>query len=162
MSSDPIKVAPEKVEYRHYKDESQLPQIIELIEKDLSEPYSVFTYRYFIHNWPQLCLLAYVEDQFIGTIICKLDDHRGRKRGYIAMLAVEKAYRGNKIGTALVNKALEIMKQMGADEVVLETEASNTGAQKLYESLGFAKDKILMNYYLNGQKAYRLKLWFTD
>jgi hypothetical protein len=29
-----------------------------LIEKDLSEPYSVFTYRYFLNNWPDLCLLV--------------------------------------------------------------------------------------------------------
>jgi hypothetical protein len=25
-----------------------------MVDKDLSEPYSVFTYRYFLHNWPQV------------------------------------------------------------------------------------------------------------
>jgi hypothetical protein len=29
-----------------------------LIEKDLSEPYSIFTYRYFINDWPSLCILV--------------------------------------------------------------------------------------------------------
>lgn len=31
---------------------------MELITKDLSEPYSIYTYRYFIHNWPHLCILV--------------------------------------------------------------------------------------------------------
>ena len=35
-----------------------MPPIVALIEKDLSEPYSIFTYRYFINNWPNLCFLV--------------------------------------------------------------------------------------------------------
>ena len=42
--------------FETYQGESELPAIIELIEKDLSEPYSVFTYRYFINNFPRLCI----------------------------------------------------------------------------------------------------------
>lgn len=41
-----------------YENERQLKLLTPLIEKDLSEPYSVYTYRYFIHNWPQLCFLV--------------------------------------------------------------------------------------------------------
>jgi peptide alpha-N-acetyltransferase len=47
-----------KVEYLTYSKESQMLEVVALIEKDLSEPYSIFTYRYFIHNWPDLCLLV--------------------------------------------------------------------------------------------------------
>ncbi len=32
--------------------------IMGLISKDLSEPYSVYTYRYFIHSFPHLCILV--------------------------------------------------------------------------------------------------------
>lgn len=46
------------VEYVNYQDERQMPDIMRLIQKDLSEPYSIYTYRYFIHNWPQLCFLV--------------------------------------------------------------------------------------------------------
>lgn len=31
---------------------------MELIDRDLSEPYSIFTYRYFVAQWPTLCFLA--------------------------------------------------------------------------------------------------------
>jgi hypothetical protein len=41
-----------------YKDETHLPALMALISKDLSEPYSVFTYRYFLQGWPQLCFLV--------------------------------------------------------------------------------------------------------
>lgn len=41
-----------------FKDETQMPEIMRMITNDLSEPYSIYTYRYFIHNWPDLCLLV--------------------------------------------------------------------------------------------------------
>lgn len=93
--------------------------------------------------------------------MCKLDIHREMtKRGYIAMLAVDKDYRKLKIGTTLVQKAIRVMIANKADEVVLETEITNQPALKLYENLGFVRDKRLFHYYLNGVDALRLKLWF--
>jgi GNAT superfamily N-acetyltransferase len=98
-----------KITYKVYESELELPSIMKLIQKDLSEPYSIYTYRYFIHNWPKLCYLALYENKCIGCIVCKLDIHRQMiKRGYIAMLAVDKDYRKLKIGTTLVQKAIRV------------------------------------------------------
>lgn len=149
------------IDYREYESELQMPAIMALIQKDLSEPYSIYTYRYFIHNWPRLCFLALHEDRCVGAIVCKLDIHRQNvRRGYIAMLAVDKDYRKLKIGTTLVQKAIQAMLEDDADEVVLETEITNRPALRLYENLGFVRDKRLFHYYLNGVDALRLKLWF--
>jgi hypothetical protein len=41
--------------FRPYVSEAVLPAMAELIARDLSEPYSVYTYRFFLHEWPQLC-----------------------------------------------------------------------------------------------------------
>ena len=41
----------------------------------------------------------------------------------------------------------------------MEAELKNTGAIRLYENLGFLRDKRLHRYYMNGSDAYRLKLW---
>lgn len=46
------------IEYVQYESELQMPMIMKIIQKDLSEPYSIYTYRYFIHNWPNLCFLV--------------------------------------------------------------------------------------------------------
>jgi len=40
---------------------------------------------------------------------------------------------------------------------VLETEESNAAALRLYEKLGFVRDKRLPKYYLNDSDAFRLK-----
>ncbi|XP_013919199.1 PREDICTED: N-alpha-acetyltransferase 30 [Thamnophis sirtalis] len=148
------------IRYVRYESELQMPDIMRLITKDLSEPYSIYTYRYFIHNWPQLCFLAMVGDECVGAIVCKLDMHKKMfRRGYIAMLAVDSKYRRKGIGTNLVKKAIYAMVEGDCDEVVLETEITNKSALKLYENLGFVRDKRLFRYYLNGVDALRLKLW---
>ncbi|XP_077595370.1 N-alpha-acetyltransferase 30 [Stigmatopora nigra] len=146
--------------YVRYESELQMPWIMRLITKDLSEPYSIYTYRYFIHNWPQLCFLAMVKQECVGAIVCKLDMHKKMfRRGYIAMLAVDSKHRRKSIGTNLVKKAIYAMVEGDCDEVVLETEITNKSALKLYENLGFVRDKRLFRYYLNGVDALRLKLW---
>eukprot|EP00158_Paraphelidium_tribonemae_P009894 Partr_v1_DN28991_c0_g1_i1_m26169 putative N-alpha-acetyltransferase 30, NatC catalytic subunit len=98
-------------------------------------------------------------DAIVGVVMGRLEKHRsGTMRGYIGMLAVSYDYRKQGIGSSLVEKAVELIRGDGADEIVLETELSNTGAQALYEKLGFFRDKRLEKYYLNGSDAFRLKL----
>ncbi|GMF42536.1 unnamed protein product [Phytophthora fragariaefolia] len=165
------------VEFSTYQGEKQLAELVKLIDKDLSEPYSIFTYRYFLYNWPQLSLLARVQHKLVGVIICRQEplgaspeetgddglearaDPRRRWRGYIAMLAVEKQFRHRGIGSQLAQKAIERMRADGCEEVMLETEIANEGAIRLYENLGFVRDERLVKYYLNGGDAFRLKLW---
>mmetsp|Transcript_25355 Transcript_25355/g.100107 ORF Transcript_25355/g.100107 Transcript_25355/m.100107 type:complete len:191 (+) Transcript_25355:272-844(+) len=79
------------VRFEQYKKEDQLPLIQALIDTDLSEPYSVFTYRYFLNQWPQFSFLAMDGDDCVGCIVCKLEKSANNVlRGYIAMLAVRK------------------------------------------------------------------------
>lgn len=46
---------------------------------------------------------------------------------------------------------------LAAAQIVLETEETNTAALRLYEKLGFVRDKRLPKYYLNNNDAFRLK-----
>nr|CAH8841452.1 unnamed protein product [Trichobilharzia regenti] len=151
------------ITFRQYNKESDLSSIMNLIDKDLSEPYSIYTYRYFIYNWPKLCLLAINEhEKCVGTIVCKMEAQSPNvQSGYIAMLAVEENHRRLGIGSRLVKLAIGLMIQDGCDEIVLETEVTNKAALALYEQLGFCRDKRLLRYYLNGRDAFRLKLWLT-
>lgn len=131
----------------------------ELIGEDLSEPYSIYVYRFFLNQWPSLCYLARIEGVPIGVVVCKLEPHRNvRMRGYIGMLAVKKEHRGKGIAKKLVHKAIEKMIEQGADEIMLETEVVNLPAIGLYENMGFIRTKRLYRYYLNQHDAYRLIL----
>lgn len=117
-----------KLEYVRYdplQEPLYLPIIRGLISRDLSEPYSIYVYRYFLYQWPDLCFMALEENEtasapphLIGVIICKLEPHRdGPMRGYIAMLAVRQDCRGKGIASKLVMMAVEAMKEQNADEV---------------------------------------------
>ncbi|KAH7410394.1 acyl-CoA N-acyltransferase [Phaeosphaeria sp. MPI-PUGE-AT-0046c] len=153
------------VQYDPSKEAQQLPAIRQLISKDLSEPYSIYVYRYFLYQWGELCYMALdpSTSSLIGIIICKLEPHRsGTFRGYIAMLAVSSPYRGRGIASRLVSMAIDAMRARDADEVVLETEVSNTASLKLYERLGFLRSKRLHRYYLNGNAAFRLMLYLKE
>ena len=57
------------IEFIDYKDERHLPDLTSLITKDLSEPYSVYTYRYFLHNWPNLSFLVSDQKKFFCRFV---------------------------------------------------------------------------------------------
>lgn len=164
-----FQTTPTDISYLQYsleKEPEYLPQIRELISKDLSEPYSIYVYRYFLYQWAELCFMAVDttdNNKLAGVVICKLEPHRGGPlRGYIAMLATRDKFRGKGIATTLVSKAIDLMIEQNADEIALETEETNTAAMKLYERLGFLRSKKLHRYYLNGNSAYRLLLYLKE
>lgn len=52
---------PAELKYIHYEknmEKQYLPAIRALISKDLSEPYSIYVYRYFLYEWAELCFLV--------------------------------------------------------------------------------------------------------
>ncbi|KAL8823232.1 MAG: hypothetical protein Q9191_006047 [Dirinaria sp. TL-2023a] len=152
------------VQYDGNKEKLYLSAIRQLISKDLSEPYSIYVYRYFLYQWGDLCFMALdAHDNLVGVVISKLEPHRdGPLRGYIAMLAVREEHRGKGIATKLVRMAIDIMIEREADEIALETEVTNTAAMKLYERLGFLRSKRLHRYYLNGNSAFRFVLFVKE
>jgi len=180
--SFPLSPAVTIIPYCPADEDIHLPAVQSLISGDLSEPYSIYCYRYFLHQWPDLCFLAFDNSpdvktdanltttsstttqhpppRIIGAIVSKLEPHRsGPLRGYIGMLAVSSSHRSQGIATKLVSLSIDAMIRAGADEIALETEVSNKASLKLYERLGFLRTKRLYRYYLNGSSAFRLVLY---
>lgn len=157
----------ENIVYKTYLGETLINEIMDLMKEELSEPYPIFTYRYFLNGWPALNIMVFDKeknDKFIGCIIGKCDrNKKGKMKGYIAMIAVNKEYRGKGIGRDIVEIFISQCKNMyNANEIELETEVTNIAALNLYGRMGFVRTKILYNYYLNNNNAYKLKLWFTE
>ncbi|TAQ87614.1 hypothetical protein B7494_g4080 [Chlorociboria aeruginascens] len=46
------------IQYDHSLEKQYLPAVRALISKDLSEPYSIYVYRYFLYQWGDLCFMA--------------------------------------------------------------------------------------------------------
>ncbi|RXK42632.1 hypothetical protein M231_00186 [Tremella mesenterica] len=144
--------------YRSYRSEEEdLGNIMDLVAQELSEPYNVYTYRYFLDEWPHLTFLVYpsqISKKAIAVIVCKQESHKGKtSRGYIAMLSVDKDWRRRGIASKLVGLAIVEMTRRGAHEVVLETEHDNLTSLALYDSLGFLREKRLQRFYSNGKDA---------
>lgn len=51
LSCSPSTFLMAQVMYRQYVGESDLPQIMALVQNELSEPYVIYTFRYFLHQW---------------------------------------------------------------------------------------------------------------
>lgn len=74
------------VRFIDYRDESQLDDVMRLVALDLSEPYSIFTYRYFLHRFPDLCILAVDGEsgEVCGCVVGKIDLEHPNEGGAVA------------------------------------------------------------------------------
>jgi len=78
---------------------------------------------------------------------------RSADEAEILTLAVEKEFRGQGLGRALVVALLERLRGEGAVRVSLEVRSSNAAARALYASLGFTKAAVRFRYYRDGEDA---------
>lgn len=124
------------IQYDPSRENEYLTAMRLLISKDLSEPYSIYVYRYFLYQWGDLCFLAMDQnDKLVGVVVSKLEPHRGGPlRGYIAMLAVREEYRGQGIATRLVRMAIDKMIERDADEVFIRSAWEAKGGTELMKN----------------------------
>ena len=57
------------VQYDSSKETTYLPAIRQMISKDLSEPYSIYVYRYFLYQWGELCFMVSLMILMIGALV---------------------------------------------------------------------------------------------
>lgn len=76
----------------------------------------------------------------------------------ITNVAILPAYRGRKLGEALMRQVMEIASEKGARTMSLEVRVSNSIAQSLYRKLGFQYGGIRKNYYSDNQED-ALVMW---
>jgi ribosomal-protein-alanine N-acetyltransferase len=74
-------------------------------------------------------------------------------------LAVEPGSRRRGIGADLVRAGLELVRQLGVREVILDVDYRNEPAIALYQQLGFEQLSARQNYYGPGKHALILKLY---
>jgi [ribosomal protein S18]-alanine N-acetyltransferase len=90
-----------------------------------------------------VCCIVELDDILIGYGILST----GAGEAHLLNLCVGEAWRGRGIGGLLLSHLLEFAGSLGVGEVFLEVRPSNTGAIRLYQSLGFAQIGIRPGYY---------------
>lgn len=68
---------------------------------------------------------------------------------HVNNVALLPAYRGQGLGTALMRRVLTEARRLGALRATLEVRASNGGARRFYEAMGFAVTAVRPRYYTN-------------
>ena len=137
------------ISFREMKPEDA--EAVETVEKaSFSVPWSRKSFWEEAANERTYYLLA-LEDEtvigYAGTWI--LDDE-----AQITNVAVAPEYRGQKVGTGLMEHLIQEAKQRGATRMTLEVRPSNTAALALYAKFGFKDCGRRPHYYLdNGEDA---------
>jgi GNAT superfamily N-acetyltransferase len=67
----------------------------------------------------------------------------------IEELVVDEGARGQGVGHALIQAALDWARTQGCSEVEVSTDHDNTDAQAFYRRLGFQSEALLLEYELN-------------
>ncbi|MEL9997977.1 MAG: ribosomal protein S18-alanine N-acetyltransferase [Sulfolobales archaeon] len=141
--------------------EEDLKKVIEINMISLPEHYPFDFWLDHLRTWGKAFLLAEVNNEVVGYVMCRVETGLGYirrgivKLGHIVSIAVHPNYRRLGIGTRLMRESMKRLKEYyNVEEVYLEVRVSNIPAIRLYESLGFKKVKIIKHYYLDGEDAY--------
>ena len=157
--------------YKTYPGYKQRQRIIDLMTNYLSEPYPIYTYMYFLDLFPDCTIICYDKNKkienhdyyVVGAVVGNINRKPNKSQGYIAMLAVEEEYRKKGLGRKMVELLMDTFKKSyRVNEISIETEVDNYAALGLYESFGFVRTKMYINYYLNSNSAYKLKLFLDN
>lgn len=78
---------------------------------------------------------------------------------HINNLAIRPGLRGQGLGSALIREVLARAEELGAGKATLEVRASNTGAQRLYERVGFVHEGTRRGYYTHPVEDALIYWW---
>jgi peptide alpha-N-acetyltransferase len=144
--------------FRQYERESDIDAMIPLFESTLSEPYTIWSYRFFVEKHSQLSHLAFSGARVVGCILARVDDSPDAPipSVYVGMVCTHEDFRHRGIATRLLHRTIAATRALGIRRLVLETETHNHAALSFYSAAGFRRTERLHGYYLSGTSAYRL------
>ena len=140
-------------------DERDLDGVLEVEGESFSNPWTRDMYVWELQNRSvcHIFIVRTTECPVAGFCACWLVFDEV----HINNVAIRPAYRGQGLGTALLQHVLAEGRRLGARRATLEVRASNAGARRLYERLGFYVAGTRRNYYTNPVED-ALILWRDD
>ena len=129
-------------------DESHIAAIQEIEKEWNSSPWSERSFQNELTNPQSVFRVAIVDANIVGYGgVWNLVDEC-----HVTTLAIAKDVRRSGLGKRLIINLLSEAKLKGMNCATLEVRASNEGAIKLYESLGFSKAAVRKKYYPDNQE----------
>ena len=131
----------------------------EIYEQSYMKEYSsdFIDYTAYIDNPDKSIFLAYSDAKCIGQIILKRD---WNEYAFIEDICVVKSLRGQGIGTALMQKAIEWAENSNLQGLALETQDNNLLACRFYEKCGFVIGAVNTMLYRNFDNEEFAVFWY--
>jgi ribosomal-protein-alanine N-acetyltransferase len=128
-------------------DDRDLDGVLEVEAESFTNPWTRDMYAWELQNRGMCHILLVRTDECRVAGFCAfwlvLDEI------HINNFALRPAFRAQGIGTALLRHVLAEGRNLGARRATLEVRASNEGARRLYERMGFYVAGIRRSYYTN-------------
>lgn len=127
--------------------------VIDLAFVTLPERYNPAIFNHFYESFPDGFFIAEHKGKIIGFLI-GIKTRPGHAR--ILMLSVDPQQRRHGIGTSLLNKFLQEMKEYLLTQIELEVRTTNKIALNFYKHHGFILQDTLQHFYQNGEDAFQM------
>ncbi len=125
------------------------------IERTVFNEHDPYYYMQFYETCSEGFLVAEINSIVVGYIVgFRVSEETVR----IFSFAVRSEYQNRGIGSALLKEVIDIFRQSGVVEILLEVRQSNIKAIRFYKKHGFRQIGIAEKYYNNGESAYLMRL----
>jgi len=88
---------------------------------------------------PDLFLVGELNNKVIASVMIGYEGHRG----WINYLAVSPLFQNNGLGKLLMNKAEDMLQEMGCLKINLQVREHNTQVIEFYRNLGYQDDHVI-------------------
>jgi len=129
------------------------------IERKVFNEHDPYLYMQFYETYPETFIVANINGFIVGYIAGFLAQEGV---GRIFSLAVHPAYQGRGVGGHLLKEIINIFRNMGVLEIILEVRSDNLKAKRFYERHGFFQFGIAEKYYNDAQNACLMKFRLFD
>ena len=130
----------------HQFEEGDLDTLMEFLDNNLTENYRKEVFINIKKKWPEGFLLIKEQQKIIG-VGCGAILPNEKLR--ILIIALEKKYQGNGLGTKLMERMISAAMIFGITKVTLEVR-KDSQAINFYRKLGFSSVDVLPCYYQDG------------
>lgn len=145
--------------------QENLPSVIDINLNSLPEHYTEYFFESILKELPEAFIVAEFDAKIVGYAMCKIEFGFSNfrklgfvKKGHVVSIAILEEHRGKKVGTILMEEAMNGLISRRTEEVYLEVRVSNSAAIKMYEKLNFKLKSRLKSYYRDGEDAYLMAL----
>lgn len=140
------------MQLRHFQNRD-LAEVWQVASESLRERYDPTIFTQLVPFWPDGLLVIEDKGRVVAFVFGVMS---GVQQARVLMLAVDRNYRGAGLGTLLTQEFFRECAKEGLRQVSLEVRASNVGAQRFYQRLGFFTVRRVPRYYSDGEDGILL------